>query len=113
VSFFKRLIVGALSLALAAYVVPGIYIDNWKSLLVAAFLSGIVNAVIRPLVVLLTLPFTIVTLGLFLIVINAGMFALVAWVVPGFYIKDFTAAVTGWLIVVVTSFLVTRVVKKD
>jgi len=112
VKFITRLLIGALSLALAAYVVPGIYIDDWITLLVASLLFGIVNAFIRPFIVLLTLPFTIVTFGLFLFIINAALFALVAWIIPGFYVRDFISAFAGWLIVAITTFLVTHLIKE-
>jgi putative membrane protein len=105
VQFFSRLIIGILSFALATLVVPGIYIDNWATLIIASFLFGIINGVIRPVIVLLTFPLTLLTFGIFLFFINAAMFALVAWILPGFYVKNFTAAFLGWLVVAITSFL--------
>ena len=94
---------------MASYVVPGMEIDGIATMLIAAFLLGIVNAVVRPVLFILTLPITIVTLGLFLLVINAAMLGLVAWLLPGFAIEGFWAALGGWLIVSVVGWLGSRV----
>lgn len=78
----------------------------WRlDLLGAALLLGIVNAVVRPVLILLTLPATLVTLGLFLLVINAAMLGLVAWMFDGFTISGFWAAVFGALVVSVTGWV--------
>lgn len=103
--FLARLIVSALSLWLAANVVPGIYVDGWATLFLAALLLGVVNAIIKPILVFLTFPITLVTLGLFLMVINAGMLGLVAWLLPGFAIAGFGSALLGWLLMAVVSGL--------
>jgi putative membrane protein len=100
-----RMLVIAGGLAVAAWMVPGIAVDSPVTLLLAALLMGLVNAILRPVVVLLTLPLTIVTLGLFLLVVNAGMFALVAWLLDGFTVSGFFAAFFGWLIVSIVSWL--------
>ena len=84
---------------------PGLQFDTAGTLLAAALLLGIVNAVIRPIAIVLTLPLTLVTLGLFLIVINAGMLGLVALLLSGFTISSFWTAVGGALVVSVTSWL--------
>jgi putative membrane protein len=103
--FLIRLLIGALGLWLAAAIVPGIAIRGTGTLILAALLMGIVNALVRPLAILLTLPITILTLGLFLLVVNAAMFALVAWMLPGFTVSGFMAALLGWLIVTVVSWV--------
>ncbi len=103
--FFTRLFISALSLAVAAYIVPGMHVDGLLTILVAAFLLGIVNAVVRPILVILTLPITIATLGVFLLVINAATLGLVAFLLPGFTIDGLVSAVLGWLILSVTSWL--------
>ncbi len=90
-----HLIVSALLLALVDYFIDGITIAGFGYALVAALVLGFVNALIRPVLVLLTLPITIVTLGLFLLVINALMMLLAAAVVPGFEIQTFGAALLG------------------
>jgi putative membrane protein len=82
--FLVRLLIAALGLWLAQALVPGVEIHGTGTLLVAALLLGIVNAFVRPLVVLLTLPITIVTLGFFLWVVNAAMLGLVAALLDGF-----------------------------
>lgn len=103
--FFLRVAIVSLGLWLAAKIFTGLNFDGPGTLLAAALLLGIVNAVIRPIAVILTLPLTLVTLGLFLIVINAGMLALVAWMLSGFQISNFWTAIGGSLIVSLTSWL--------
>jgi putative membrane protein len=97
--FFVRMLVTAAGLALAAWIVPGIYVSGAGSLILAAFLMGVVNAFVRPIVIVLTLPLTVVTLGLFLLVVNAAMFGFVAWLLGGFAVAGFWSALAGWLIV--------------
>jgi putative membrane protein len=97
--FLVRLLVSALSLWLASAIVPGMHIEGMGSLVLAALLLGIVNAIFRPFVIFLTLPFTILTLGLFLFVVNAAMLGLVAWLLPGFTIQSFWSALLGSLVV--------------
>jgi putative membrane protein len=94
-----RLIVVALSLWLASELVPGIEVRGGWTLVGAAILLGLVNAVVRPILVVLTLPFTILTLGLFLLVINAAMLGLVAAMFDGFTIESFWSAVLASLII--------------
>lgn len=102
--FFLRAAIAALGLWLATEWVDGIYIDAPVTLLVAAVLLGLVNAVVRPVVILLTLPFLMLTLGLFLLVVNAAMLGLVAYLLPGMQITDFWDAFWGALIVSVVSW---------
>jgi putative membrane protein len=103
--FLLRLLVVALGLWLASLLVPGIEVHGVWTLLGAALLLGLVNAIVRPLVILLTLPITVVTLGLFLLVINAGMLALVAWLFDGFHIAGFWSALFGAIVVSLTGWL--------
>ena len=105
VGFLLRMAISAVGLWLAQQIVPGIDVANAGTLIAAAFLLGIANAVVRPVLFILTLPITIVTLGLFLLVINAAMLGLVALLLPGFHIAGFWAAVFGALIVAVTGWL--------
>lgn len=100
-----RTLIIALGLGLANAIVPGVTIHGTLTLVVAALLLGLVNAIIRPLVLLLTLPITVVTLGLFLFVINAGMFGLVAAMLEGFRVGGFWSAIFGALVVSITSVL--------
>lgn len=103
--FLIRLLIGALGLWLAAELVPGIEIIGVGTLLIAALLLGLVNAIMRPLLILLTLPITVLTFGFFLLVINAGMLALVAWALDDFTIAGFWPAVGGGIVVGVTGWL--------
>lgn len=103
--FLLRLLVGALGLWLASELVPGIEVKGLWTLFGAAVLLGIVNAVVRPLLVILTLPITVLTLGLFLLVINAATLALVAWMLDNFTIAGFWPALLGSIVVSVTGWL--------
>ena len=105
IGFAIRLGITALGLWLAQQIVPGIHIDGTSTLVAAALLLGIVNAVVRPLAVLFTLPITVVTLGLFLLVVNAAMFGLVAALLSGFHVAGFAAALLGSLVVSLTSWV--------
>lgn len=109
-TFLTRLIISALSLGVAAYIVPGIHVDGLLTLLIAAFLLGIVNAIIRPVLVILTLPITILSLGFFLLIINGGILALVAYLLPGFYIHGLGSAILGWFILSITSWLASKMI---
>ncbi len=103
--FIIRLLVGALGLWLASELVPGVGVNGIGTLFVAALLLGIVNAVVRPLLVVLTLPLTVLTLGLFLLVINAATLGLVAWMLDNFTIAGFWPALLGSLVVSITGGL--------
>lgn len=104
VGFLLRAAISALGLWVASQVFDGLHFESPAKLVVAAILLGIVNALVRPLVFVLTLPITVLTLGLFLLVLNAGMVALVAWIVPGFTISGFWTAVGAALIVSLVSW---------
>lgn len=102
--FFARLVITALGLLAASKLVPGIAVDGWDSLIVAALLLGVVNAVVRPFILLLTLPLTVLTLGLFILVVNGISLALVAWLLPGFSVTGLAAATLGAIVVGITSW---------
>jgi putative membrane protein len=102
--FVLRAVLAALGLWLASYWVRGVRIDTPATLVLAGFLLGVINAIVRPVVVILTLPLTLVTLGLFLLVINALMLGLTAWLLPGFHLGGFSAAFFAAIIVSVTSW---------
>jgi len=108
--FVIRLIISMVSLGLAARIIPGIYVNNWVTLLLAALLLSVVNAIIRPIFILFTLPATILTLGLFLLVVNAAMLGLVAWLLPGFAIAGLVPAVLGWLVMAVVGGILNSIV---
>ena len=94
-TLLARWIVNAAARLLVAYLYPGVQVEGFGRALIAALVLGLVNAVIRPILVILTLPVTVVTLGLFLFVINALMFWLVAEIVRGFTVTGFGAALIG------------------
>lgn len=100
-----RLLISALGLWLASALVPGIRIDGVGTLLFAALLLGIVNAVVRPIAIILTLPITVLTLGFFLLVINAAMLGLVAALLDDFAIASFFSALLGAVIVGLTGWI--------
>ena len=91
-------LLSAAALLFVAYLYPGVEVKSFGAALVAAFVIGLFNAVLRPVLVLLTLPVTIVTLGLFLFVINALMFWSAAGVLQGFHVNGFAAALIGSLL---------------
>jgi putative membrane protein len=104
VGFLIRAAVVGLGLWLASKIVPGIAFDSTETLVAAAILLGIVNAFIRPILVILTFPITLVTLGLFLIVINGLMIEFVAWLLPAFHVAGLWPAILAAIIVSLTSW---------
>jgi putative membrane protein len=103
--FALRAVIAALGLWIATRLVGGLHIDNPTTLLLAGVLLGLINAIVRPIAVVLTLPLTLVTLGLFLLVVNAAMLGLVSVLLPGMRIEGFGAALATWLIVAVTGWV--------
>jgi putative membrane protein len=103
--FILRAVISAIGLWVASRWVDGLSIDDAPTLLLAGALLGVVNALVRPLAIVLTFPITLVTLGLFLLVVNAGMLALVAWVLPGFSVAGFWSALWGAVIVSLTGWV--------
>ena len=99
-AFLFRAVLVALGLWVATVWVGGVAIDSPSALIFAGLLLGVVNAVVRPIAIVLTLPMTIATLGLFLLVINAGMVGLVAWMLPGMHVAGFWPAF--WTAVIVS-----------
>lgn len=102
--FLFRLVITGLGLFAAAHIVPGVQIRGFGTLVVSALLLGIVNAFIRPIVLILTLPITVLTLGLFILVVNGISLELVAWLVPGFRLSGLGAAILGSIVVGLTSW---------
>jgi putative membrane protein len=105
-----RWLLTALALIITARIVPGIHIDNTMTLFIAALVLGLVNAIVRPLLILFTLPLTVITLGLFILVINALMFLLAAFFVPGFQVDGFLPAFLGALVVSILSTIFSWIV---
>ena len=104
-AFLARLLITAFGLWLADVLLDGISFDGAGPLFLGAFLLGFVNAVLRPILVFLTFPFTLLTLGLFLFVINGLMIYLVAWIMPSFTVGSLSAAILASIIVGVTGWL--------
>lgn len=106
-----RLLLSALGVMLVAYLVPGIAVASFWVALIAAIVIGLVNSLVRPVLHVLALPITILTLGLFTLIVNAACFGLAAWLVPGFTVAGFGPAfwgaialsVYGWLVNVLIS----------
>ncbi len=108
--FLLRVVITALGLWLASEWVSGVRIHGPGTLILAALLLGVVNAVVRPVAFILTLPLTLLTLGLFLLVLNAAMVALVATILPGFHLGSFRAALLTWLIVWLTGWVASALI---
>ncbi len=104
-----RWILNALVLYGISYIVPGIYINNFWSAMVVVVVLGIINAVIKPILVLLTLPINVLTVGLFTLVINGLMFWLASTVVKGFVVNGFWPAFEGALVLSLVSILMSMI----
>lgn len=111
-----RWVINALALLAVAFVVPGFYVESFYAALIAALVLGLVNALVRPIILLLTLPITIITLGLFVFVINAGMLWFVSTMVKGLVIEGFWPAVLAaiflWAVGVVTNWFIKHAKEK-
>jgi putative membrane protein len=107
--FLVRLLLNGIAIIVAAWLLPGIHISSPFAGLVAGIILGFVNAIVRPVLFVLTLPFTLVTLGLFIFVLNAICFGLTAWLVPGFSVDGFGWALLGALLVTVVSWILNGV----
>lgn len=107
--FVVRLIINMVAILIISYLFPKmIWVDSFLAALVAAFLLGVVNAIIRPILVFLTLPLTVVTLGLFLLVVNGLMLWLVSALVRGFHVSGFWGAVLGSILISIVSWILSR-----
>lgn len=104
-----RWLLSALTLMLVAYLVPGIDVESFYTALIVALVLGLLNAVLRPVLIFLTLPITILTLGLFALIINAGIFLLASTVVKGFNVDGFAAALIGSVVLWLLNWLVNGV----
>lgn len=101
-----RWILFALALLFIAWIIPGIHVEGFRAALLSAFVIGLVNVFIRPLFVIITIPITILTLGLFIFIINALLFLLVAKVVPGFEVDGFFSALLGSILLSIISVFI-------
>jgi len=103
--FIAQFLVTALGLWLASRIVPGVEFTDTGTLLLAAILLGIVNAIVRPILTILTFPITVITLGLFLLVVNAAMIGLVAVLLNGFVVNGLAAGIGAAIITGIVSWL--------
>jgi putative membrane protein len=112
-ALLARWILNTLALLLVANVVPGFTYRSWVTLAIAAAVLGLLNAVVRPVLWFFTLPITVITLGLFLLVLNAIMLELTAALVPGFDIDGFGWAIVGALLLSIVSMITGRLTRKE
>lgn len=108
-----RWFISAATLLLVAYLVPGFHVSGWYAAFIAALVLGLVNALVRPIILVLTLPVNILTLGLFTFVVNAFMLYLVSTVVKGFEVNGFRPAFWGALVLWLIGWLVSSSLKKN
>jgi putative membrane protein len=111
--FIVRVIFGALGLWVASKLVSGVVVHGATSLILAALLLGVVNAFVRPIVFVLTLPLTIVTLGLFLLIVNAAMIGLVSLLIRGFEVHGLVAGVLAAIITGISSWIGGMILRDD
>jgi len=108
--FVIRVLVNAAAIWLASRIVPGITADSGGQILLAALVLGLINALVRPVLVLLTLPLTLLTLGLFLLVLNAFCLRLTSWLVSGLHVDGFWPALLGAIVISLVSWVLTAFV---
>jgi putative membrane protein len=104
-AFVIRWLFTTIAVLVAAHLIPGISYDGWGALLGASLLLGIINAFVRPILLLLSLPWIILTMGLFIFVINALLLMLVSKIVPAFQVSDFWSAFFGAIVISLVSWL--------
>lgn len=113
VKFLVRLVFAALGLWVASAIVPGVHVNNTGTLIVAALLLGVVNALVRPVLFVLTLPLTVLTLGLFLLVVNAAMIGLVAMLLGGFSVNGLIPGVLAAIVTGIASWIGGMAIRDD
>ena len=111
--FVVRAVFAALGLWAASEMVSGVDVNTTATLIIAAVLLGVVNAFVRPVVVILTFPITLITLGLFLLVVNAMMIGLVAWFLPGFSVHGIVAGILAAIVTGAASWIGGMVLRDD
>ncbi len=107
-SFFQKLIITTISLGVASYLLDGIRISDPLTLVIAATMLNIVNSVLRPLLLILTIPITLASFGFFILILNGFLLALTAFLMPGFQVRSIGSAVIGWIIMAITSNLASQ-----
>ena len=109
--FILHWLVIAVALGAAAHFVPGIHIASGPVLVVSALVLGLVNAIVRPVLVVLTLPLTVLTLGIFYLIVNGAAFGLAAALVPGFTVASLGSAVLGSIVVALVSWVFAALIR--
>ena len=110
-TLLTNLAIDVLALVVVDWLFAGIQIDTWQAIVGGAILLALVNAYLRPLIMLLTLPFNILSLGLFTFVVNATMLKVVSWLLPSFHVTGFWTAVGAALVISFVSFILHRFLK--
>ena len=108
-----RWLINTIGLFVVVQIVPGFHAGSWTTLAIAALVLGLLNALVRPILFVLTLPLTILTIGLFLIVLNGIMLELTAWLVPGFRIDSFGWACVGAIVLGLISMVANRIGREE
>jgi putative membrane protein len=108
-----RWLLNTLALFVVVKLVPNFTVTSWVTLAIAAAVLGLLNAIVRPVLFVLTLPITVLTLGLFLLVLNAIMLELTDWLVPGFEVNGFGWAIVGALVLSIVSLVTDRIGRKS
>ena len=104
--FIARVLINMVAILIIAYLFPSIMrVDGFMGALAVSFILGIVNAVIRPILIILTLPLTVFTFGFFLLIINGLMLGLVSYFVPGFYVSGLGGAIIGSILISIVSWV--------
>ena len=112
-SLLLKWLVNAIALFVVVHVVAGVRVERWQTLLAGALVLGLLNAFLRPVLIFLTLPVTLLTLGLFTLVINGILFYMAAWLVKGFYVTGFWSSFVAALVFSVVSFLLNLLIRPD
>lgn len=112
-NFFIKWLINILALELVAHLVTGISLDKWQSVVWASLFLGLINAFLRPLIIIMTLPLNIFSLGFFTLLINGALFYLVSKIVKGFVVLDFWNAFWGSILFSIVSFLLSTLISKD
>jgi len=113
IDLLARLIINAALLLFVSRLVPGLYVEGWGSAFIGAIVLGVVNFFVKPVMVILTFPLTIMTLGLFLLVVNALMLWLVSALVPGIHLQGFGSAIVGSLLFSLLNLAVSALVRRE
>lgn len=111
--FFVRWLIHGVSLVVVVNIISGIRVDSWQTMAIAALVLGLLNAFLRPILLLFTLPINVLTLGIFTLFINAGLFSLASWLVTGFFVAGFWNAFFGALAFSITSGLLNLIFNPD